>query len=100
MPILSVKVNKIAQIVKKTPRAAAQHLFWSLMVSFALASAIGLLVFYKYAILAEKIELAPAGEQVRLDERLYERLSGIWLDNEGKSAAARTKQYADPFKID
>jgi len=99
MKIKEIKIDKtkILKLFKKAPFFIANHAFIASVALFLLALLIGAILFYKYFILVQKIDLSNINENFLLDEQGYQELRNTWQKQETMLEQSESKEYPNPF---
>lgn len=87
------------ELIKKIPRVIGENFLLTVLILFLLSLLWGSLVFYKYAILAERTELQIIKPPLQLNERAYQRILSEWQKREEKLKETGSKEYSDPFNL-
>lgn len=96
--ISSVKFIKIKEYLPKIFKLAAQHFFPAFLVFVLIAVIAGLLVFYKYGILPQRMEPEFGDETIKFKEETYQKIIQEWQNRGERFEAAKIKEYSDPFR--
>ena len=88
-----IKFNKI----KKLPLIIAKHAFFASLILFLLSLAIGLILFYKYIISAQRAEFENTNQDYLLDEKAYKDIKKVWQGHENMFEQTDFKEYPNPF---
>lgn len=91
------KFIKIQESSLRFFRILAEHLFLTSLIFMLISILFGLLVFYRYAILSQRVEPEP-GEVIKFQENTYKKIINEWQGREDELEAVKTKEYHDPFK--
>jgi hypothetical protein len=89
----AIKFDKI----KKLPLIIAKHAFYTSLILFLLSLAIGLILFYKYIILAQEAEFEDTDQNYLLDEEAYKDIKKVWQEHENMLEQTDFKEYPNPF---
>lgn len=92
-----MNIKKVKTFLTKLPWIIAEHAFLACLILFILALALGGFLFYKYNLLAQKVELEILDQTLQLREETYQEVLKAWQEQEQKFQAADTKQYPNPF---
>ncbi|RLC35056.1 MAG: hypothetical protein DRZ76_01190 [Candidatus Nealsonbacteria bacterium] len=76
---------------------AAEHAFWVFLILVFLALLLGGYMFYKYYILAKRVEPEIKEASLQFKEDLYQTILSEWQEREIRFREAETKEYPDPF---
>lgn len=99
MKIKKIRIdkNKLLDFFKKLPLLMASHSFSASLILFLLALLIGSVLFYKYFILARKIDFSDLNGDYLLNEEGYEELKKNWQRQETIFEESNYKEYPNPF---
>lgn len=98
MKIPKIKIKSITIFLKKTTRELAENAFSAFLVFFLLDLILGGTIFYKYIILAQRVNPQIEEKPFQFKEKSYETILEVWAKKEAKSKEIDTKQYLNPFK--
>ena len=97
MPESKTKLNKIKKLLVKIPWLVARHAFFSCLVLFLLAVALGMLIFYKYSILSDSASFDNSELPYILDYKTYNNVLDSYKKENQKFEQADLKEYSNPF---
>jgi len=99
MNIKEIKINKtkILKLLKTLPLLIANHAFFASLILFLSALLIGSVLFYKYFISAQKIDLSDIDNSYLLNEEGYKELKNTWQNHEIMLERSDSKEYPNPF---
>lgn len=83
--------------IKKIPSFIAKHIFEFSLFALLLTLIIGVILFYKYSILAQKIGIESLPQTCLLEEKSYQKVLDIWTKNEQTFNQADSENYYDIF---
>jgi len=95
---MKINLNKTKDLLERLPRILAENSFFVSLIFIFIAFIVGGFVFYKYSILAEKIEPQIIGTSLQFKEKTYQEILTEWQERESKFEAADSKQYLNPFQ--
>ena len=95
--IIKERINKTKKSLSKMPLIITTHAFWVCLILFILSLAIGANLFYKYSILAERVEPEELEQTVLFKERTYQKVLKAWQEREKRFQEADFKEYSNPF---
>ena len=98
MKIPRLKPKKIKDFLKKLPWILGEEAFLAFLGLFALALIFGGLVFYKYGVLAKKMDLQITEEPLQFKEETYQAVLKIWQEKETRFEETDLKEYPNPFE--
>ncbi len=93
-----VKVNKLKFFSEKFIWVIAEHAFLTCLFLFILALIFGGVFFYKYNILAQKVEPEILTQTFVLKEEICQNIFEVWQENERKFEETDSKEYSNPFE--
>ena len=94
---MKLKFSKIKKFLANFLTMIARHAFLACLFFFSLALILGAILFYKYCIANQEIEIGSLEKPIVLKEKLYEELLKVWKKQEEKFKEADFKKYRDPF---
>ncbi len=94
---IEIKPKKIKAVFNKAIWWAAENSFYFSLVLIFLAILCGGLIFYKYAVLAQRAEVKISTKPFQFDEKAYKEIITRWQEREQEFNAADTKNYIDAF---
>ncbi|MDP2910549.1 MAG: hypothetical protein Q8N58_02065 [bacterium] len=99
MRIKEIKIDKtkILKLLKRFPLLIANHAFSACLILFLSALLIGSVVFYKYFILAQKIDPSDLNDSYLLNEEGYQEIKNTWQKQETIFEQSDSKEYPNPF---
>ena len=99
MKIKEIKIDKtkILKLLKTLPLLTANHAFSACLALFLSALLIGSILFYRYFISAQKIDLSDIDNSYFLDEEDYQELKNTWQKHEIMLEQSEFKEYPNPF---
>lgn len=97
--IKKIEIEKTERLFKKTLLFIAKHVFEFSLLALFLSFIIGVLVFYKYSILAQKVDPGDLPDSCLLEEKPYQKTLDIWTENEKIFHQADYKNYHNMFLI-
>lgn len=89
---------KLKKFLVRLPWIIAEHAFLACLFLFVLALIFGGLSFYKYNILAQRVELETLDQSLLLKEKIYQEILAIWQEQEKRFDEADSKEYPNPFE--
>ena len=92
---LKIKTEKI----KKVPIFIARHSFEFILGALLLSLVIGIVIFYQYNILTQKVGTENLRQSCFLEEETYKDISDIWQKHEKIIEDSATKSYRNLFSI-
>lgn len=95
--IIKERINKVKKFLGKLPLIITTHAFWACLILFILSLIIGVDLFYKYNILAQRAEPEGLEQTVLFKERTYQKVLEIWQEREKRFQEADFKEYPNPF---
>ena len=96
--INQIEVKEIKKFFQRLPRILGKHGFLTFLALWLLSLALGGFCFYKYGILAARVELQIPKKPLQLNEEMYNRILGEWEAREQRLKEIDVKQYPDPFR--
>ncbi len=93
-----MKIDQTKKNLKRLPLVVAKHTLLVCLILLLLALVSGSFLYYKYYILAQKMELEISGRLFPLKEEVYREVLNVWQENEIVFREAEFKKYPDPFK--
>ncbi|MBZ9578091.1 hypothetical protein KJA13_03645 [Patescibacteria group bacterium] len=94
---MKIGIKKFKKFLEKLSLSIAQHAFLACLFLFLLSLIFGGFLFYKYSILAQKVEPEALDRFVLLKEGAYQEVLGVWQEHERISQEADFKEYPNPF---
>ncbi|MBU2545432.1 hypothetical protein KKC65_03225 [Patescibacteria group bacterium] len=95
--IEKIEIKKTERFVRKAPLFIAKHIFEFSLIALFLSLAIGVIVFYKYNILDQRIDLNNLPQTCLLEENSYQRILDVWEENEQMFNQADSRDYRNIF---
>lgn len=95
---MKIDFNQFKKFLEKLLRITAEHAFLVCLFLFVLASIFGGLSFYKYNILAQKVEFETLDQSLLFKEKIYQEILTIWQEQEKRFDEADFKEYLNPFE--
>ncbi len=96
---MKIKIERIKNLFKKLPKTLALHPFLSFWGLLSIALILGGFVFYRYSILAEKLEIETARELLKFKQETYQEVINQWQQREESLENINSKQYINPFQM-
>ena len=93
---IDLEVIKFKKI-KKLPFLIVKHAFFTSLILFLLSLAVGFILFYKYSISMQRVELENTNQDYLLDERVYKDIKKVWQEHEIMFEQTDFKEYPNPF---
>lgn len=94
---IKIKTSQIKKILEKLSLTIAQHAFLACLFLFIVSLIFGALFFYKYSILARKVEPEALATPVLLKQETYQKVLAVWQEYENRFQQADSKEYPNPF---
>ena len=96
----SEKLKKIfkANFFRKAAIKAAYHPLFSSFLFLFIALLIGGFLFYRYVLLAQRMDFKDISPEPLLKEDVYNEVFKAWQEQEENFKAADAKEYPNPFK--
>lgn len=94
---MKIESSKIINFFKYLPKKTATHSFSAFIVLFILALVGGGVVFYKYNIQKETLEVQYIEKRLRFQKDVYKRVLNYWQEVERNLANIESRQYDNPF---
>ena len=91
------KIKQLKKILTKPPFIISKHAFWTCLVLFILSLAIGANLFYKYNILAQRVEPEGLEQTILFNEKIYQQVLKIWQEREKRFQETDFKEYSNSF---
>ena len=98
MKVPKIKLNKIKNFFEKLPETLGERAFLSSLGLLLLSLILGGLIFYQYAILAEKKEPEISKKPLQFNEKNYQEILRVWQEKEKRFQEADLKEYLDLFR--
>ncbi|MFH1308487.1 MAG: hypothetical protein ABIH51_00555 [Patescibacteria group bacterium] len=90
------QIKKIQNVIGIFLIFLVKHIAFTCVFLFFFSLIFGFLIFYKYSILADKIEFE-SFKYIQLDEEKYQNILLIWEEQEKRFLDTNSKQYLNPF---
>jgi len=94
---MKIDSKRIIAFFKSLPRKVAIHSFLVFLILFILSLGIGGLVFYRYNIQKETLEVEYVRRSVRFREDKYKKVLEHWREMERNLANIESCEYNNPF---
>lgn len=94
---MKIKIGKIKNILKKSPRGLALHPFLAFWVLLFIALILGGFIFYRYSVLAEKPE-GISREILRFQQETHQKVLNQWQRRKENLENIDSRQYINPFQ--
>jgi hypothetical protein len=98
LKLKKVQLKKIKSFLKKLPRILGEEVFLTFLGLLIFSLVLGALTFYKYNLLAKKIEPQITERPLKFKEKTYEDVLKIWQEREERFKEADLKEYPNPFR--
>ena len=98
MKIPKLKIKKIKQPLKRLPRVLGERALLTFLGLFLLSLIFGLIIFYKYSILAKRVVPQITEKPLQFNEKIYQDVLKIWQEKEERFLETDLKQYPDLFR--
>ena len=95
--IEKIEIEKTERFFRKALLFIVKHVFEFSLIALFLSLAIGVVVFYKYNILDQRIDLNNLPPIRLLEENSYQGILDVWEGNEQLFDQADSKNYRDMF---
>ncbi len=95
---MKIKIDKIKKFFKKLPWILGKNFFLASICFIILSLILGSFLFYRYNILAKKVELQITEKPLQFDEKTYQDILKIWQEREERLNEADLREYLNPFR--
>lgn len=96
---MKINISKVKIFLKKVAVSLTRHPFLSCFGCILLAGALGVILFYKYAILSQDLRSETKEAPFSLEEETHREILKIWEQQKTRFNQADLKEYPDPFKV-
>lgn len=93
-----IKLSKIKEFFGKLPRILGERAFLTSLLFIFLALILGGIIFYKYSILAQKVEPQIIEKPLQFKENLYQKVLEKWENRQKKFEETELREYPNPFQ--
>jgi len=98
MKVSKIKLNKIKNFFEKLPEILGERAFLSSLGFLLFSLILGGLIFYQYAILAERKEPEISKKPLQFNKKNYQEILGVWQEKEKRFQGTDSKEYLDLFQ--
>jgi hypothetical protein len=97
MKIKGIKIRDFQERLGKIPRILGENAFIAFLVFFGISLIFGVIVFYTYAVLAEKTEIGTIEKQLRFELGVYDKVLTVWQNDNDQAQRTANKSYLNLF---
>jgi len=98
MKIPKIKAKKIKEFFKKLLRVLGERAFLTFLGLLIITLIFGGFIFYKYSILAAKMEPQVTEKPLQFKEKTYQAVLKFWQEKEKRFKEVDLKEYSNPFR--
>lgn len=95
--IKKIEIEKTERFFRKIPLFIAKHVFQFSIFALFISLVIGAILFYKYSILDQRINLDDLPKTCLLEEETHQKVLDTWEKNEQIFNQADSKNYRNIF---
>ena len=99
MNLPRIKTRKSGELLKKLLLNLGERAFLVFLGLLAMALIFGVIIYYRYNILAKREEAQIIKEPFQFQEKTYQNISRIWQEREKKFEESDSKEYPNLFRV-